>query len=327
MLSLVLPTYNEAANLKAILPRLSKVLEGLAHEVIVVDDDSPDQTWKIAEELAKNDPSLRVLRRVGRRGLSSAVTEGFGMAKGGVLMVMDSDGQHDPALVPKLYAAIRDGADIAVASRYTQGGSTGGWGGPRLWMSRVATSLASTLPPVRTTDPMSGFFAVSAPAYRRIEHRLHPRGFKILLEILRYLPASSRLAEVPLTFGMRLEGESKMTLKVQLQFLGQLAGIALQRLKSPWGIFWAACLLVLIVLLARVWPIRQLYLSGETRSQVTAVLKEISAREGWLLSDIAIERVSATELQLRYQPHIRGRDPRSCVRFMLPSAEPKACNG
>lgn len=325
MLSLVLPTYNEAANLKAILPHLSTALEGIDHEIIVVDDDSPDKTWEVAEGLSKTYPALRVLRRVGRRGLSSAVTEGFGMAKGDVLMVMDSDGQHDPALVPKLYAAVRGIADIGVASRYTQGGSTGGWGGPRLWLSRLATSLASTLPPVRTTDPMSGFFAVSAAGYRRIENKLHPRGFKILLEILRYLPASSRLVEVPLTFGLRREGESKMTLKVQLQFLGQLAGIALQRLKGPWGIFWAACVILLIVLLARVWPIRSLYLSGATRSQVTAVLRDVSAEQGWLLSDMVIERVSATELQIRYSPHIRGRDPRSCVRFALPSADPLEC--
>jgi glycosyltransferase involved in cell wall biosynthesis len=326
VLSLVLPTFNEAANVRSLIPQLTKVLEGLEYEIIVVDDDSPDKTWEVAEELAKAHSSVSVLRRVGRRGLSSAVTEGFGMAKGDVLMVMDGDGQHDPALVPMLYAAMQTGADIVVASRYTQGGSTGGWGGFRLWLSRFATSLASALPAVRTSDPMSGFFAVRADSYRRVEKKLHPMGFKILLEILRYLPSSSKLGEVPLTFGLRREGESKMSFKVQMEFLAQLASIALQRMAGGWGIFWAVCLALLLVLVIRIWPIRYLYLSSAVRSQTQAVLRQVSAEQGWLLSDIAVIQVRPGHLRVQYRPHIRGVDPTRCVQFALPPADPAPCS-
>ena len=117
MLSLVLPTYNEADNLPELVPALEALLAGLPYEIIVVDDDSPDGTWRVALDLARQRDRVRVIRRVGRRGLSSAVVEGFLAAKGDVLAVADADGQHDLALLPKLYDAVRAGANVAVGSR------------------------------------------------------------------------------------------------------------------------------------------------------------------------------------------------------------------
>jgi dolichol-phosphate mannosyltransferase len=325
VLSLVLPTYNEAANLPRVIPLLQKTLEGIPHEIIIVDDDSPDGTWKIAEDLAAKHPSVRVLRRVGRRGLSSAVVEGFAMAKGEVLMVMDSDGQHDASLPPALYTAIRAGAKVAVASRYIEGGGMGGWKGMRLFMSRAATFLARKLPNVQVSDPMSGFFALDAEAYRKIAPKLHPRGFKILLEILRYLPKGSATADIPMTFALRKAGQSKMSLGVQMAFISQMAGIARQRMCSVWGLFWLLCLLMFIALLFMLSPIRSLYLDAAVRAQVMHVLQEASVSEGWLLSDITVDEVRPGYLRVGHREHMRGDDAFHCHVFRLPSAQPEPC--
>ncbi len=327
VLSLVLPTFNESANIRTLIPALENLLAQTPHEIIVVDDDSPDATWREAEELAKRYPTVHVLRRIGRRGLSSAVVEGFDMAKGACLMVMDSDGQHDHSIMLALANAVENGADIAVASRYIKGGNIDKWSGPRLWMSKAATFLARKLPPVEVSDPMSGFFALKASAYRAIAAKLHPRGFKILLEILAHLPASSKAAEVPMVFGLRTKGESKMTLAVQVAFLQQIAGIAARRMRLPWLLFWGACIVILAVLLLRFWPMRALYLNASVRSQTLVVLREASAKEGWLLSDISIDAVRPGLLRVTHREHVRGRDPESCITFELPSAEPLPCSG
>jgi dolichol-phosphate mannosyltransferase len=231
VLSLVLPTYNEAKNLDPLLARLRATVGELTHEFIVVDDDSPDRTWEEAERLSQKYGDVRVLRRVGRRGLSTAVAEGFEGAIGDVLIVMDADGQHDPTLIMHLYDAVMiDGKTLAVASRYVEGGGAAGLSGSRVWFSRLGNALARSIPPVRVSDPMSGFFAIDRRVYRRITPLLRPSGFKILLEILGALPAGTPVAEIPLEFGERWSGESKFSLRVRFQFLWQLVRIGWRRM-------------------------------------------------------------------------------------------------
>lgn len=308
MLSLVIPTLNEAANVGPLLQALRAATGDLGHEFIVVDDDSPDRTWEAAEAAGKAAGDVRVIRRVGRRGLSSAVTEGFAAAKGDVLMVMDADGQHDPSLIRRLHDAVKGGAVIAVASRYVEGGGTEGWDERRLLMSRIATSLARNLPPVRVTDPMSGFFAIDAAAYRKIESSLHPRGFKILLEILGHLPAGTRATELPLVFGLRTRGESKMNARVQLQFLWQIAGIALRRIQ------WVLCALVLagivLVSVLRIIPILPLYLDPGVRGRVQTAVTELSRVQGFIVSDLSIKRIAGDAVEVAVRRHHRGADQR-----------------
>lgn len=229
MLSLVLPTYNEKENLPELLGKLKTVLSSIPHEVIIVDDDSPDGTWKAAQEIAASDDHVRVIRRVGRRGLSSAVIEGFLSAKGGVLAVADADGQHDLSLVPKLYDAVKSGAGLAIGSRYTEGGSVGQWDERRHFLSKIATGLAIRLCRVRVTDPMSGFFALNRKTFEEILPRLNPRGFKILLDVLVHAPSSLTVKEVPFTFGVRTHGESKLSRRVQIEFLEYLYDAAFGR--------------------------------------------------------------------------------------------------
>jgi len=218
-LSVVLPTYNESRNLPDLVPRLVKLLEGIRHEVIIVDDDSPDRTWQVAEGLGERFPEVRVIRRLGRRGLASAVIEGFLAAKGKVLAVADADGQHDFQVLPDLLAAVEGGADLVVASRYAPGGSVGEWDERRHALSRVATRLAQRLCRVPVADPMSGFFAISRATFAAALPRLNPIGFKILLDLLVHLPPGATVRELPLRFGQRLHGESKLSRLVQLQFL------------------------------------------------------------------------------------------------------------
>lgn len=219
VISIVLPTYNEAGNLPGLLAEIRSALERFPFEVIVVDDDSPDHTWEIAATLGAQ---VRAIRRVGRRGLSSAVVEGFHAAKGEILIAMDADGQHDPRLIPKMIAALEQRADIAVGSRYVPGGSVEGWIEARHFASRIATALARLVTQVRVEDPMSGFFAMRKKMFEQIAPRLRPSGFKILLEILSCLPKTARAAEVPLVFRRRRAGASKLTFGVELQYLSQI---------------------------------------------------------------------------------------------------------
>jgi dolichol-phosphate mannosyltransferase len=229
MLSLVLPTYNEAKNLPVLLPKIEEALKGIPHEVIIVDDDSPDQTWKVALDLSQGRDDVHVIRRVDKRGLSSAVIDGFLSAKGDVLVVMDADGQHDIGLLSKLFEAVKSGAAIAIGSRYTAGGSVGQWDERRYAMSRMATRLAMGICKVKVSDPMSGFFAISRNAFEEVLPRLNPKGFKILLDLLVHVPKETPVKEIPFAFGLRLHGESKLSRRVQLEFIEYLYDVTLGR--------------------------------------------------------------------------------------------------
>ncbi len=321
MLSIVLPTYNEAENLPELMERIAGVLKSIDYEVIVVDDDSPDGTWKTAESLVKKHKTLRVIRRIGRRGLSSAVVEGFDAAKGDVVLVMDGDLQHDPALIVQLYNAVKKGAGIAVASRYMKGGSVGEWVSGRKFLSSAGTWLARKVTPVRVSDPMSGFFALNADVYRRIRGSLRPTGFKILFEILGHLPRKTVTAEVPLVFRMRAHGESKLSAKVQIQFLLQLIRLILIRIQ--YVIFWLACVALALFFLTRALPLLPLYTDVALRQNTQRMLLQVSDRNGWLLSDITITAVKQGYMYIRYHPHHNGRDQaEDCFHVFYPTADP-----
>jgi len=220
-LSLVVPTYNESANLASLIGRLVQRLEPTLadrYEIIVVDDDSPDGTCAVALRLTLELPQLRVMRRERERGLATAVVRGWQAARGEVLGVIDADLQHPPELAPALYAEMERGADLAVASRYL-GGAGGRAASGRRLRSRIAQALGLLLVPDvlgRVSDPMSGYFMVRRRAIQGIE--LTPRGYKILIEIL----ARGRLrgiSEVAYAFQKRLGGKSKDTGKVYLDYL------------------------------------------------------------------------------------------------------------
>jgi dolichol-phosphate mannosyltransferase len=229
MLSLVIPTYNEAHNIKPLIRRIFPVLQRVADsfEVIIVDDDSPDQTWQIAQELADTEPRLRVIRRVDDRGLATAVVAGWKAAKGEILGVMDGDLQHDPETLEKLIHAIETTpADIVIASRHVKEGGVSDWNVLRRSISWGATCLATFVIPGilrNVRDPMSGYFLVRRAVIASA--RLEPTGYKILLEVLAK-GTYRAVREMPYIFEERKVGKSKLGPKQYWDYLSHLARLA-----------------------------------------------------------------------------------------------------
>ena len=202
--SVLLPTFNERESLEILHPSLFAALAPLDAEIVIIDDHSPDGTAEYARGLRGPVP-ITVLERPGKYGLASAVLEGFGRARGGILVVMDADGSHPPDTVPRLVAAIDGGAEFALGSRWVRGGSGRGLS----WWRRIISSGARVLarPIARVRDPMSGFFAFRRAILDRAE--LTPIGYKIGLEIL--VKCRPRpIVEVPLDFRPRVAGVSKL---------------------------------------------------------------------------------------------------------------------
>jgi dolichol-phosphate mannosyltransferase len=220
-LAIVLPTYNERANLASMVERLDGALAGIAWEAIVVDDHSPDGTADEARAISQRDSRLRVIERIGRRGLASAAIEGMLATAAPIVAVMDADHQHDPKLLPQMLAAVESGGyDVAVASRFAEGASTEAWGRPdRVKASGIANSIARRLTGVELSDPMSGYFMLRAETVRGDAHRLSGVGFKILLDILATVDTALRVKEIPMHFAARAAGESKLDRTVVFEFL------------------------------------------------------------------------------------------------------------
>lgn len=225
-LSLVIPTYNERDNITSIVDQLAGLLEPVIpgqYELIVVDDNSPDFTWKLALELTPAYPHLKVVCRQQERGLSSAVIRGWQVAQGQILGVIDADLQHPPEVLLELLQKIQDGADLAVASRHVEGGGVSEWSLMRRFLSRGAQVLGLVvLPNVvgRVSDPMSGYFMVRRPAIAG--PKLNPMGYKILLEVIGRGQIKD-IAEVGYVFQERREGESKVTWRQYVDYLLHLA--------------------------------------------------------------------------------------------------------
>lgn len=224
MLSVVVPTYNEAGSVPKLAERLHAALGARDWELVIVDDGSPDGTADIAAALAPRIPT-NVVRRAGKGGLASAVIAGFAAARGDILVVMDADLSHPPELVPALLSAIEDGADLAVGSRYVAGGGVEDWPMRRQIVSRVACLMGSVLVPVR--DATSGFFALRRSVIDGVT--LNPIGFKIGFEVIargRY----RSVVEVPYTFRDRELGASKFGRREIGQYVVQLGQIARDKL-------------------------------------------------------------------------------------------------
>ena len=217
-LSVVVPAYAERDNIAPLLGALEQALAGLDWETIVVVDDAFDGTEDVVRERAQRDPRVRVVHRIGRRGLASACIEGMLASSAPYLAVIDADLQHDENLLPALLAKVRSSeVDIVVASRYMEGGSTGDLASERVRISRLASALSQVL--CRgLTDPMSGFFILRRSFLERVVRRLYGRGFKILLDLVAAARGEARLAELPYRMRSRQHGESKLSARVIAEF-------------------------------------------------------------------------------------------------------------
>lgn len=224
VLTVVVPCFNERPNVVPMIAKLEAALAGLAWEVVYVDDNSPDGTTQEVRRIARQDGRVRCIRRIGRRGLASAVIEGALSSSADYVAVIDGDLQHDETRLPVMLAALRDGGhDLAVASRHVDGGDNTGLGTRwRHALSDGGIKLAQTFLPVRLNDPMSGFFMMPRPLFEELARGLNGQGFKILLDLVLSSPAPLRVLEIPARFRERVAGESKMDALVMMQFAGLL---------------------------------------------------------------------------------------------------------
>lgn len=223
-LTIVVPTYCEAENIDATISALDAALTGISWEVIFVDDNSPDGTVDIIRSRAEHDARVRVIRRIGRRGLAGAVIEGMMASAATVVAVIDADGQHDETLLPRMLSAVESGSsDLVIATRYAEtGAAQAGFSKLRRGASTLATRLTNLLLKTNVSDPMSGFFMIRRDAIDEIAPNLSTGGFKLLLDILASAPSTLKISEMPYEFRPRQLGQSKLDALVVADFVGLL---------------------------------------------------------------------------------------------------------
>jgi dolichol-phosphate mannosyltransferase len=219
-LTIVVPILNERDNLEPLLALVAAALEGISWEVIFVDDDSRDGSADHARVLARRDPRVRCLQRIGRRGLSTGCIEGVLASASPYVAVMDGDLQHDEQLLPRMLDVLRnESVDLVVGSRYVDGGEIGdGLSASRARVSGLATQLARFVCKVEIADPMSGFFMFRREIFENAMHSLSGQGFKILLDLIASSPRPLRVRELPFEFRKRRHGESKLDVLVAWEY-------------------------------------------------------------------------------------------------------------
>lgn len=224
-LSIVVPTYRERKNLKELAERIDNALQGIEYELVIVDDDSPDRTWELAQELSDTYP-IKPIRRTEEKGLGTAVVKGFEESTGERIIVMDGDLQHPPEKLSEIYEKLKDN-DLVIASRKKEGGGVEDWPLHRKLISRGAEFLSRVLlEESRTTsDPMSGFFGLRRTVIEDV--KLRPEGYKILLEVLEKGNYET-MDEVPYLFESREEGSSSLGMAEYIKYLRHLFKLSFQ---------------------------------------------------------------------------------------------------
>jgi len=222
-LSIIVPTFNERANIPILVERLAGLLVSCDWEIVFVDDNSPDGTAAAARLIGETDSRVRCIRRIGRRGLAGACLEGMLASQARYVAVMDADLQHDEALLVPMLETLRSArADLVVASRYLEAGSTVGLSKQRSRVSRSSNALVRHLLGINLTDPMSGHFMIRRDAFETLAPELSSQGFKILLDIMATARGRLRAIELPSDFRERQHGESKLDSKIALDFAALL---------------------------------------------------------------------------------------------------------
>jgi len=219
-LTITIPTFNERENVVPLLERLQAALKGVVFEVVFVDDDSPDGTAELVREIARTTPRVRIIQRIGRRGLATAGLEGMLSSAAPYLAVMDGDLQHDESVLPVMLERIRGGEyDVVVASRNIKGGGMGEFARERVALSQLGRRVSKLIARHDLSDPMSGYFILTREFFGEVVRRTTGVGFKILLDLVASSPRPVRLTEVPYVFHARTRGESKLDINVGVEYL------------------------------------------------------------------------------------------------------------
>jgi dolichol-phosphate mannosyltransferase len=219
-LSIIVPTFNERENVVPLLQRLRTALNGIVFEVVFVDDDSPDGTAEQVRQIARTAPRVRIIQRIGRRGLASAGLEGMLSSGAPYLAIMDADLQHDESVLPIMLEKIRSGKyDLVVGSRNIQGGGMGEFARERVALSQLGRRVSKLISRHDLSDPMSGYFMLTRDFFDEAVRHTTGVGFKILLDLVASSPRPVRIAEVPYVFQARQHGESKLDINVGVEYL------------------------------------------------------------------------------------------------------------
>jgi dolichol-phosphate mannosyltransferase len=219
-LTLVVPTFNERDNVAVLVDRLAAALEGVAWEVVFVDDDSPDGTADAVRALARRHPNVRCIQRLGRRGLASACVEGILSSAAPYAAVIDGDLQHDETLLPAMLEMLRnEPLDIVIGSRFADGGDFASMPKRRVKISALGNRLARLVVKADLTDPMSGFFMLRRPVFDAAMRALSAQGYKLLVDIFASSPSRLAFKELAFKFRERLHGESKLDTLIALEYL------------------------------------------------------------------------------------------------------------
>jgi dolichol-phosphate mannosyltransferase len=276
-LAVIVPSYNERENIELLYEKVALALGGTPWEMIVVDDDSPDGTADVVNELSRVYANIRCVRRFGRRGLASACVEGMAVTSAPYVAVIDADHQHDETILPEMLARAVDGADLVVGSRFAEGGSAGdGLSATRLSGSNLANRLAGMIAGQAVSDPMSGYFLIRRDRALEAAPRLASDGFKILIDLIvtsARMGKPLNIAEVPYTFRPRHAGESKMNPLIVIQYLGlwisKMTGGALPPSFLLFGLVGGTGV---VVHLATLWLFTAVFAQGFVVSQIAATL-------------------------------------------------------
>ena len=219
-LSIIVPTFNERENVVPLLQRLRTALNGIVFEVVFVDDDSPDGTAEQVRQIARTAPRVRIIQRIGRRGLASAGLEGMLSSGAPYLAIMDADLQHDESVLPIMLEKIRSGKyDLVVGSRNIQGGGMGEFARERVALSQLGRRVSKLISRHDLSDPMSGYFMLTRDFFDEAVRHTTGVGFKILLDLVASSPRPVRIVEVPYVFQARRHGESKLDINVGVEYL------------------------------------------------------------------------------------------------------------
>lgn len=219
-LSITVPTFDERENIVPLLQRLRSALNGIVFEVVFVDDDSPDGTAELVREIARTTPQVRIIQRIGRRGLASAGLEGMLSSGAPYLAIMDADLQHDESVLPIMLQKMRSGRyDLVVGSRNVEGGGMGEFAHERVALSQLGRRVSKLISRHELSDPMSGYFMLTRDFFGEVVRRTTGVGFKILLDLVASSPRPVRVAEVPYVFRARRHGKSKLDINVGAEYL------------------------------------------------------------------------------------------------------------
>jgi dolichol-phosphate mannosyltransferase len=275
-LCIVVPTFNERDNVPILAARLASVLDGIAWEAVFVDDNSPDGTADMVRSLARSDPRIRCLRRIDRRGLSSACIEGILSTSAPFIAVIDGDLQHDEALLPRMLRQLQEGSeDLAIASRYSGAGRADGLSSQgRKRLSRAGARLARMVTGIEVSDPVSGFFMLRREVVDLVAPHLSGVGTKILIDILTASPRPLSIVELPYRFSTRQAGESKLDAMVALEYAmllaEKLSGRFLSHKLLLFGLVGATGVVVNLVALRVLLGVFDIGTSGFVRAQTIA---------------------------------------------------------